>query len=139
MEFIYERNINYYETDKMGVVHHSNYIRFLEEARCYWLNSINMPFDKFEENGITIPVIGLSCKYKSHITFGDEIIIKLVLTQYNGIRMTVGYEIINKKTGKIVITAETNHCFTDKQLKPINFKKHNNELSNKFEKYLNSK
>ena len=29
----YERRINYYETDKMGIVHHSNYIRFFEEAR----------------------------------------------------------------------------------------------------------
>ena len=29
----FERKINYYETDKMGIVHHSNYIRFLEEAR----------------------------------------------------------------------------------------------------------
>ena len=36
---IYERKINYYETDKMGVVHHSNYIRFLEEARCYWMGN----------------------------------------------------------------------------------------------------
>ena len=33
MEFKYERKINYYETDKMGIVHHSNYIKFLEEAR----------------------------------------------------------------------------------------------------------
>ena len=33
MDFTYKRIINYYETDKMGIVHHSNYIRFLEEAR----------------------------------------------------------------------------------------------------------
>ena len=37
MSFTYKRIINYYETDRMGVVHHSNYIRFLEEARCRWL------------------------------------------------------------------------------------------------------
>ena len=43
-EIIYERKINYYETDKMGVVHHSNYIRFLEEARCYWMEKIGIPF-----------------------------------------------------------------------------------------------
>ena len=42
---IYERKINYYETDRMGVVHHSNYIRFLEEARCNLLDRIDMPFD----------------------------------------------------------------------------------------------
>ncbi len=40
MEFKYERKINYYETDKMGIVHHSNYIRYLEEARCEYLKKI---------------------------------------------------------------------------------------------------
>ena len=72
-ERIYERTINYYETDKMGVVHHSNYIRFLEEARCYWLQSIEMPFDLLEDNGITIPVLGVNCTYKYHVKFGDKI------------------------------------------------------------------
>jgi len=50
MEFIYERKINYYETDRMGVVHHSNYIRYLEEARTEWLEVLNMPFDLLEKN-----------------------------------------------------------------------------------------
>ena len=44
MDFAYERTINYYETDKMGIVHHSNYIRFLEEARCYKLKKMGMPY-----------------------------------------------------------------------------------------------
>ena len=55
MDFIFERKINYYETDKMGVVHHSNYIRYMEEARCAWLESIGMPFSVLEENGKVNP------------------------------------------------------------------------------------
>lgn len=47
---IFERKINYYETDKMGIVHHSNYIRYLEEARTFWLRQIGMPFELLEEN-----------------------------------------------------------------------------------------
>ena len=62
MEYIYERKINYYETDKMGVVHHSNYIRFLEEARCSWMDNVKMPFVEFEKRGITIPVLGVNCR-----------------------------------------------------------------------------
>ena len=42
MEF--ERGINYYELDGMNVVHHSNYIRYMEEARIYLL----------DKNGVTI-------------------------------------------------------------------------------------
>ena len=43
MENIFERKINYYETDRMGIVHHSNYIRFMEEARWYLLEKVGMP------------------------------------------------------------------------------------------------
>lgn len=53
MEFIFERTINYYETDKMGITHHSNYIRFLEEARCEFLKEIKLPYETLEENNDT--------------------------------------------------------------------------------------
>ncbi len=136
MEFIFERNINYYETDKMGVVHHSNYIRYLEEARCKWLQSVNMPFEVLEENGVTIPVLGVNCTYKYHVTFGDTIIIKPYVKEYTGVKMTVGYEVTNKNTGKPVLIGETKHCFTDKNLKPVNLKKYKKEFSDKFEALL---
>ena len=131
MGFEYERKINYYETDKMGVVHHSNYIRFLEEARCYWLAKIDIPFSRFEQNGITIPVLGVSCNYKYHVTYGDTLIINTFIKEYSGVRMTVRYDVTDKKTGKTVMTAETKHCFTDKELKPINLKKYKPEFSEK--------
>lgn len=136
MEGTFERKINYYETDKMGVVHHSNYIRFLEEARCDWLENIEMPFEVLEDNGITIPVLEVKCKYKYHVTFGDTILIKPFVKEYTGVRMTVGYEVINKETEKLVLEAETKHCFTDKNLKPINLKKYKKEFSDKFENLI---
>lgn len=136
MEIIFERKINYYETDKMGVVHHSNYIRFLEEARCYWMNKIELPFTLLEENGITIPVLGVNCNYKYHVTFDDIILIKTFVKEYTGVRMTVGYNVTDKKTGKTILTGETKHCFTDKNLKPINLKKYKKEFSDKFEDLL---
>ncbi len=136
MGFTFERTVNYYETDKMGVVHHSNYIRYMEEARCQWLNSIDMPFGTLEKNNITIPVLGVSCDYKYHATFEDTIVISLYMKEYNGVRMTVGYEMKDKKTGKVFLTGETRHCFTNKELRPINLKKHAPEFSNKFQKLL---
>lgn len=136
MEFVFERKINYYETDRMGVVHHSNYIRYLEEARCAWMESIEMPFSLLEENGITIPVLGVNCSYKYHVTFDDTITIKPFVKEYTGVRMTVGYNVEDKKTGKTVLTGETKHCFTDKNLKPINLKKYNMEFSNKFQNLM---
>ena len=122
MSFTYTRKINYYETDKMGVVHHSNYIRFLEEARSRWLEELNVSMERLEKEGYTIPTLEVNCKYKYHITSGDTIIIKPIITEYNGVRMTVSYEVTEEKTGKTVIEAWTKHCFTDINLKPINIK-----------------
>lgn len=136
MGIIFERKINYYETDKMGVVHHSNYIRYLEEARCYWMDKIEIPFSILEENGITIPVLGVNCTYKYHVTFGDTILINVFVKEYTGVRMTVGYDVKDKKTGKMVLFGETKHCFTNKNLKPINLKKYASEFSDKFESLL---
>ncbi|MEE0769410.1 MAG: thioesterase family protein [Clostridia bacterium] len=136
MEFIYERKINYYETDRMGVVHHSNYIRYLEEARTEWLEVLNMPFDLLEKNKITIPVLGVNCTYKYHVTFGDTILIKTYAKEYTGVRMTIGYEVTDKKNGNIVLTGETKHCFTDSNLKPINLKKYAPQFHEKFLKLL---
>ncbi len=136
MRFTFERKVNYYETDRMGVVHHSNYIRYMEEARSSWLENIEMPFYLLEENNITIPTIGVACNYKYHVTFGDIILIHTFVKQYTGVRMTVGYEMRDKKTNKIVLTGETKHCFTDKNLKPVNLKKYIPQFSDKFKNIL---
>ncbi len=134
MDFIYKREINYYETDKMGIVHHSNYIRFLEEARCRWLKEIGVSMEFLEENGYTIPTLEVNCKYKKHVTSGDTILIKPILTEYNGVRMTVSYEVTESNTGKEIIKAWTKHCFTNNEFKPINMKKNNIQIHNIFEK-----
>ena len=132
MNFIYERRINYYETDKMGIVHHSNYIRFLEEARCYMQDKSKMPYSIFEKKGITIPVLGVNVKYKHPVTFDDVIVIKLFVKDFNGVRLTVGYEITNKKNGELVLTGETKHCFTDFDLKPVRLQKQMPEFYDRF-------
>ena len=136
MDFIYERKINYYETDKMGIVHHSNYIRFLEEARCRWLEEKNISMEKLEQKGYTIPTLEVDCKYRYHVTSGDMIEIKPIVTEYNGVRMTVTYEVINKKTGQNVIEAYTKHCFTNRELRPVNMKKNDSQIHELFENLL---
>lgn len=132
MGFKFERKINYYETDKMGIVHHSNYIRFMEEARCAWMESLGMPFWALEEQGITIPVLGVTCDYKQHVTFGNTIIIKPFVKEFNGVRLTVVYEVTEKETGATVVEAETRHCFTGHNLRPVNLKKKSQEFYNMF-------
>ncbi len=138
MSYIYERKVNYYETDKMGVVHHSNYIRFLEEARCYFLESYDFPYSEFEKKGISIPVINVNCNYKTHVTFNDIIVISVSIKEYTGVRVVIHYELTNKKTGNIVMIAETKHCFTNSSIRPINLKKICPEFDFKFNNLIST-
>ena len=131
---IFERKVNYYETDKMGVVHHSNYIRFFEEARCQFLAESELPYDMLEAQGIMSPVLGFSCTYKHHFSFGDTMEIHTSITEFTGVRFTVHYEVYNKKTSVLSVIGESNHCFTDSNLKPINLKKHHYDV---YEKFMN--
>ena len=58
------------ETDRMGITHHSNYVRWMEEARTFFLREIGWPYEKIEEEGIISPVTSISCDYKATSTFG---------------------------------------------------------------------
>ena len=132
MNYIFERKINYYETDRMGIVHHSNYIRFLEEARCAFLENIDMPYSLLENLGILIPVLGVQCDFKHHVTFNDTILINVSIKSFNGVRLVMQYSVTEKNSGNLVLTGETKHCFTDSNLKPINLKKHFENVYGKF-------
>ena len=90
-----------------------------------------------ESNGYTIPTLEVNCKYKHHVTSGDTIIIKPKITEFNGVRMTVSYEVTEQKTGKVVIEAWTKHCFTNRELRPINMKKKDETVNKIFEDLLN--
>ena len=60
-----EHLVQYYETDQMGVTHHSNYIRWFEEARTKLFEEIGLGYKGMEEMGIISPVVGLTAKYKT--------------------------------------------------------------------------
>ena len=138
MNYIYERKINYYETDRMGIVHHSNYIRFLEEARCAFLESLNMPYSMLEDLGIMIPVLGVQCDFKHHVTFNDIILINVSIKSFNGVRLIMQYSVTKKKSGNIVLKGETKHCFTNNNLKPINMKKNFENIYEKLSHFSQS-
>ena len=89
----YGRKIQYYETDRMGIVHHSNYIRWMEEARIDALAQIGIPYDKIEAAGILIPVLEASCEYRISFRFGEEFSIRVLPDRFSGIKMSMKYEI----------------------------------------------
>jgi len=119
----YHRSVNYYETDQMGIVHHSNYIRFFEEARLHLMKQAGMDYRGLEEMGIIIPVTFVRCKYLVPLRFEDEVEIVAKITKYDGIKMEVSYEIYQKETGQLSTSGITGHCFLNRELKPIRMKR----------------
>ena len=122
------RRALYYETDQMAVVHHSNYLRWLEEARLDFLDQMGFPYDKMEEIGIMIPVLSSSCQYKYAVRFNETICIKLHLEEFNGLKFRISYNVTDKDTGDIRLIAETTHFFVDNNFKPIRIKNVNREI-----------
>ena len=123
----YQHKVKYYETDKMGVTHHSNYIRFMEEARVEWMDAFGYSYKKCEETGIISPVIAARCTYKKTTTFDDIITVTVRLKEYNGVKLTVAYEM--QAEGASVALGETDHCFLYRESgRPVRMKKDYPEL-----------
>lgn len=130
----YTHKVNYYETDKMGVTHHSNYIRWMEEARIEFLDKIGYSYFKLEEDGIMSPVIGIECDYKATTTFNDEIEIDVKVKEFKGVRLVIEYVMKNAKTDEIVFTGVSKHCFVNMDGKPIILKKEFREFDETLKK-----
>jgi len=124
----YTHQVQYYETDQMGIAHHSNYIRWFEEARSYVLTEIGMGYEKMEEMGIISPVLSVSAKYKTMTHYYDIVKIETNVTKYNGIKLSIKYTISDSKTGEIRCEGKSEHCFLDKNGHPISLKRNYPEV-----------
>lgn len=131
---IYEHKIQYYETDQMKIVHHSNYIRWFEEARVFWLEAYEMGYDKMEAMGIISPVLSAQAEYKSMSRFGESVCIEVKLLRYNSIKFSLAYTVKDKESGAVRCTGETKHCFLNEKGRPISLKKSYPEIHEVFEK-----
>lgn len=120
----YIHKVNYYETDKMGITHHSNYVRWMEEARMDFLKSIGYGMKRLEAEGITSPVVSVECRYKQPTSYDDEIGIAVCLEKYTGVRLEMSYVMTNIETGAVVLTAKSSHCFIDAEGRPIAVKRY---------------
>lgn len=106
----YKHKVQYYETDKMGIVHHSNYIRWMEEARVDFLEKIDWSYDQLEKVGLVSPVLSLNIDYSHPTYFSDMVSIDVEILELKMSKMRVGYKMINRE-GEIVAKSESSHGF----------------------------
>ncbi len=111
MMHTYQHEVRYYECDRMGVTHHSNYVRFMEEARVDYLDHLGFGFDKIEAKGLFSPVVSIQCNYKSPTTFKDLVVVEVFVSHLS--EMKFGFSYTMRVGAKTVCTAQSTHCFIE--------------------------
>tara|TARA_B110000259_G_scaffold50584_1_gene59584 strand:+ start:218 stop:619 length:402 start_codon:yes stop_codon:yes gene_type:complete len=111
--------VRYGETDQMGVVHHSNYLRYFEVARLEWLSALGVSYASMEKEGLIMPVIDVKVTYKTPALFDDSLTIYIFLSELPRVKIIFSYEIKNQKD-EIVCNGETTLAFLNaKTRKPV--------------------
>lgn len=111
-----EIKVRYAETDKMGVVYHSNYLIWMEAGRIQMLEEVGCPYDKLEEQGYMLPVIEANIIYKLPARFNDLILVCSSIKTKPKSRILITYELFREK--EILCQGHTLHAFVKTNGKP---------------------
>lgn len=123
--------VRYAETDRMGIVHHSNYPVWFEVGRTEYIKQNGISYSEVEKQGILLPLLELKCKFINSSTYEDKIIVRTSIKSYTKTRLNFYYEVFKESNMDTPITTgETIHVWTNTNLRPINLQKYNEELYN---------
>ncbi|PWU68765.1 acyl-CoA thioesterase [Gracilibacillus dipsosauri] len=115
--------VRYQETDQMGVVYHANYLIWFEIGRTAFIEELGFQYHEMEAEGVVSPVVDASISFKQPIRYGGDAFVETWIEDYNGIRTTYGYRILNDKK-EVAVTGKTQHVIVDKEtFKPLSLRK----------------
>lgn len=90
-EFRQQIRVRFVETDAMGIVHHSNYLPYFEEARVAYLRHIGHPFTEWREEGLESPVLESFVRYRQPLHFDDVLTVHLALADLTRATFQMAY------------------------------------------------
>ena len=105
--------VRYYETDQMGIVHHSNYIRYFECARNALIAEGGYPIEECEQDGIVIPVVSIECRYRHSARMGDTVKVIAEIDQVPLAKLVIKQAVYNQD-GDVCAEGEVTLAFLDK-------------------------
>ncbi|MGM9740675.1 MAG: acyl-CoA thioesterase [Candidatus Cryptobacteroides sp.] len=88
--------VRYYETDQMAIVHHSNYIRYFESARTEMLIALGYPIEAIEADGVVMPIVSVTCKYKYPAKMGDILRVVCMIDKVPLAKLPIRQEVYNQ-------------------------------------------
>jgi acyl-CoA thioester hydrolase len=104
--------VRYYETDKMGVVHHSNYVRYYELARTEMMIFLGFSYGTMEKEGVMMPVVSVLSRYIKPAYYEDELTVRVIVKNMPTAKMHFFYEIYNQNA-ELINAGETILSFTN--------------------------
>lgn len=119
----------------MGITHHSNYVRWMEEARVDFLEKKGWPFARLEEEGIISPVLSVASSYKKPSKFSDKVDIEVSVAEFSGVKLKLVYKMFIGET--LICEGESSHCFVNEKGIPIRLKKEFPDFYSMLEEELN--
>ncbi|MGE7604847.1 acyl-CoA thioesterase [Peribacillus sp. NPDC097675] len=118
-----EIEVRYAETDQMGVVYHANYFVWMELGRTKLINDLGFRYADMEAENILSPVMDIQASYKIPVRYGDKVLIKTWIEEYDGLRVVYGYEILNHDN-KVAATGQSMHvCVKKENFKPVSIRR----------------
>ncbi len=106
--------VEYHHTDQMGVVHHSNYVKFFEVARTEWLRANGLTYAEMERRGVMMPIVDVAVKYRNPALYDELISVTAFVDEAPMARMTFRYE-VRGEDGRDIATGSTTLGFIDKE------------------------
>ena len=116
-----KRKVQYYETDMMGVVHHANYLHWMEEARIEFMDRMGFPYKRMEAEGVLSPVKSIQVNYLKPCTFGDEVDVTVGVKEFNGVVITMMYDM--RVNDEPVFSGTSEHVFLDREGKFVRMRR----------------
>jgi acyl-CoA thioester hydrolase len=110
IEHTYTFRVAYPDTDQMGTVHHSNYVKYYEVARWELFRSIGIPYHEVEQAGFMLPVITMQFKFIKTTHYDELLTVKTTLKATKGVRIWFTYKLYNE-ANELINEAETELAF----------------------------
>jgi acyl-CoA thioester hydrolase len=129
-----EIEVRYAETDQMGVVYHANYLVWMEVGRTTLIQDLGFNYAEMEKDGVISPVLDIQISYKKPLRYGEKAIVKTWIDEYDGLRVSYGYEILTMD-GELAVTALSKHvCVKKENFRPVIIRKLYPDWHNAYEK-----
>jgi acyl-CoA thioester hydrolase len=109
--------VRYAETDKMGVVYHSNFVIWFEVGRVELLRQLGFQYSEMEsQDNCHIPVVDLRVRYKAPAQYDDEIVVRTQIKNVRSSLLHFSYEVFREADRALLATGETMHIIVDNKL-----------------------